>query len=418
MKQQTEFGDIPVDWQVKKIIDIKSDDKRAIAMGPFGSNIKTDNFVDAGVPVIRGTNMNYAKYVDGNFVYLTNEKADELIGSNCKPNDLVFTHRGTIGQVALIPHNKYPRYVISQSGMKLTVNQSIINSEFLFYFFKSDYGQYQILKYEAQVGVPSISNPLTSLKEMYVPVPLLVEQKAIASVLSSLDNKIDLLHRQNKTLEAMAETLFRQWFVETSNDYCKEVELHEIINFNPKRILLKGSNAIYLEMAGLNTNTISASGYYNRDFTSGQKFINQDTLLARITPCLENGKAGYIHFLYQDNVGWGSTEFIVLRPKSDFHPLFAYILCRNKDFKEYAESCMEGSSGRQRVNVSHLSMYTLNLPSNDVIIQFNKTLASIEPKLVSNALQIQTLQKLRDTLLPKLISGEVRVKYTPEHVEQ
>ena len=157
MKQQTEFGEIPLEWEVKQVIEIKDEAKRAIAMGPFGSNIKAENFVESGVPVIRGTNMNFAKFVDGEFVFLTEKKADELLGSNCHPDDLVFTHRGTIGQVALIPKNKYPRYVISQSGMKLTVNQEVMDSEFLFYFFKSEYGQYQILKYEAQVGVPSIS---------------------------------------------------------------------------------------------------------------------------------------------------------------------------------------------------------------------------------------------------------------------
>ncbi len=118
--KETDFGKIPKSWELKKIIEIKSDDKRAIAMGPFGSNIKAENFVETGVPVIRGTNLNFAKYVDGEFVFLTKEKATELIGSNCKSGDLVFTHRGTIGQVGLIPENKYTRYVISQSGMKLT----------------------------------------------------------------------------------------------------------------------------------------------------------------------------------------------------------------------------------------------------------------------------------------------------------
>ncbi|MBT0422756.1 MULTISPECIES: restriction endonuclease subunit S [Morganellaceae] len=265
-------------------------------------------------------------------------------------------------------------------------------------------------------AVPTLNR--NHIHEHKINTPPVKEQKAIASVLSSLDNKIDLLHRQNKTVESMAETLFRQWFADDSNGSGKEVELHEVIEFNPKRVLPKGSKAMYLEMAGLNTNTFAASGYYERDFTSGQKFIKQDTLLARITPCLENGKAGYVHFLSPEQVGWGSTEFIVLRPKPKFHPLFSYILCRNNEFKEYAESCMEGSSGRQRVNVSHLSMYTLTLPHDDVITQFNEILASIEPKLISNALQIQTLENLRDTLLSKLMSGEVRVSYTPEEIKQ
>ena len=256
MKQQTEFGEIPLEWEVKQVIEIKDEAKRAIAMGPFGSNIKAENFVESGVPVIRGTNMNFAKFVDGEFVFLTEKKADELLGSNCHPDDLVFTHRGTIGQVALIPKNKYPRYVISQSGMKLTVNQEVMDSEFLFYFFKSEYGQYQILKYEAQVGVPSISNPLTSLKQMCVPVPPLPEQKAIASVLSSLDDKIDLLHRQNKTLEAMAETLFRQWFIEEAKEDWIKGKVEDLFTLQrgydlPSSKRIKGEFPLYAA-SGLN----------------------------------------------------------------------------------------------------------------------------------------------------------------------
>ncbi len=240
-------------------------------------------------------------------------------------------------------------------------------------------------------------------------LPTLAEQKAIASVLSSLDDKIDLLHRQNKTLEAMAETLFRQWFIE--DESINDVTINELIEFNPKRTLAKGTQATYLEMAGLSTQNFNATGYYIREFSSGTKFIQQDTLLARITPCLENGKSGYVTFLNENEVGWGSTEYIVMRPKAHLHPLMAYVLTRNQDFRDYAEGCMEGSSGRQRVNVDHLKEYKIGNPSYPVIQKFNDYLKSIESKLIYNSKQIQTLEKLRDTLLPKLMSGEVRVEY-------
>lgn len=321
---------------------------------------------------------------------------------------IIIGRKGTVGKVYYSPE---PFFCID-TAYYILPNETKYDFIWLYY----QLGTIGLEELNEDSAVPGLNR--TTAYSQDILIPSIAEQKAIASVLSSLDNKIDLLHRQNKTLESMAETLFRQWFVEDSNDSYKEVELHEIIEFNPKRVLPKGSKAMYLEMAGLNTNTFAASGYYERDFTSGQKFIKQDTLLARITPCLENGKAGYVHFLSPEQVGWGSTEFIVLRPKPKFHPLFSYILCRNNEFKEYAESCMEGSSGRQRVNVSHLSMYTLTLPHDDVITQFNEILASIEPKLISNALQIQTLENLRDTLLPKLMSGEVRVKYTLEEIKQ
>jgi len=236
-----------------------------------------------------------------------------------------------------------------------------------------------------------------------------VDQKAIAAVLSSLDEKIDLLHRQNKTLEAMAETLFWQWFVEEPEENWEDGTIADLIEFNPSRKLAKGTVAPYLEMASLSNTTFNPDSWYDREFSSGTKFINGDTLLARITPCLENGKTAYVTFLKEGQVAWGSTEYIVMRPKNCLHPFFAYSLARNDDFRDYAEGCLEGSSGRQRVNVDHLKNYKIKIPSQKVMDNFNAFAESITPKLHSNFLQIRTLEKLRDTLLPKLMSGEVRV---------
>ncbi len=284
--------------------------------------------------------------------------------------------------------------------------------EFVYWLMR--WRDYQEFIVNSASGTSVMHTSPSRICEFEFELPPLPEQKAIASVLSSLDGKIDLLHRQNKTLEAMTETLFRQWFIE--DETLTEVVVSELIEFNPKRSLSKGSEAIYLEMAGLSTQSFNATGYYRREFSSGTKFVQQDTLLARITPCLENGKAGYVTFLSDNEVGWGSTEYIVMRPKAGIHPLMAYVLCRNQDFKDYAESCMEGSSGRQRVNVDHLKEFTIGKPSDEVIQQFNDYLESIESKLIYNSKQIQTLENLRDTLLPKLMSGEVRVQYQTEDV--
>ncbi|HNK95283.1 MAG TPA: restriction endonuclease subunit S, partial [Leptospiraceae bacterium] len=225
---------------------------------------------------------------------------------------------------------------------------------------------------------------------------------------SSLDDKIDLLHRQNKTLEAMVETLFNEQFI-MNNEEWKIGQVSDFIEFNPTRSLPKGTIAPYLEMANVNTSVFHPAGWYDREFSSGMKFINGDTLLARITPCLENGKSAYITFLNENQVGWGSTEFIVMRSKENLHTLFTYALARNKDFRDYAEGCLEGSSGRQRVNIDHLIKFEINVPPKENIERFNSLMENIEPKLHNNFIQIQTLTKLRDTLLPKLMSGEVRV---------
>ncbi|MEY0891159.1 restriction endonuclease subunit S [Providencia rettgeri] len=378
------------------------------------------DYVDYGIPFYRSKEIIelYNRSEISNSLYISEQKYLEIKEKYGVPviGDILLTSVGTLGIPYLVNNSNEFYFKDGNLTWIRKINKNIVLPDFIYCLLNSPLGKNKLD--EITIGSTQAALTIAGLKKIKISVPNLSKQLEIVHVIQSISKKIELLHRQNKTLESMAETLFRQWFADDSNGSGKEVELHEIIEFNPKRVLPKGSKAMYLEMAGLNTNTFAASGYYERDFTSGQKFIKQDTLLARITPCLENGKAGYVHFLSPEQVGWGSTEFIVLRPKPKFHPLFSYILCRNNEFKEYAESCMEGSSGRQRVNVSHLSMYTLTLPHDDVITQFNEILASIEPKLISNALQIQTLENLRDTLLPKLMSGEVRVNYTPEEIKQ
>lgn len=408
--QEANFGRIPRDWDLKKISDIKDNNKRAIAMGPFGSNIKAENFVKHGIPVIRGTNFNFAKYVGGDFVYLTEEKANELIGSNCKAGDLVFTHRGTIGQVGLIPSGKFPRYVISQSGMKLSVDPNLMDSNFLFYFFKSEFGQYQILKYESQVGVPSISNPLTSLKEIEVPVPCLPEQKAIASVLSSLDDKIDLLHRLNKTLEAMAETLFRQWFVEEVEDDWGEVTIGDYVELNRASIDKNYPYQVieYLDTGSLTEGKIeSFQSFALNDAPSRARRLIQhnDVLISTVRP--DQKHYGIIKNPIENLVV--STGFCVLTC-TKIDPHFIYLLLTNDEMTDYLHTIAEGSTSTYpSLKPSDIGSIAFQLPPRGKLEEFSVIAQNSWEKIEKNHIQIRTLEILRDTLLPKLMSGEVRV---------
>jgi type I restriction enzyme, S subunit len=389
--REVEFGKIPTEWNLLPIIGLKSDEKYSIAMGPFGSNIKAENFVDSGVPVIRGTNFNFHKYIGGDFAYLTEEKANELKGSICKSGDLVFTHRGTIGQVGLIPKDPYSHYVVSQSGMKLTVNQLIVDPEFLLYFFISKFGQYQILKYESQVGVPSISNPLTSLKQIEVPVPPLSEQKAIASVLSSLDDKIDMLHRQNKTLEAMAETLFRQWFVEEAQEDWEEGCLGDVIE------LMYGK--------GLKPELRSGKGYPVVG-SSGIVGYHSEFLVER--PGIVIGRKGTLGKIlyFVDNFHPIDTTYYVKSKINSIGLLYEYFLLKTLHFED-----MNSHSAVPGLNRDDALSVEIKIAPFPKIQEFNHSIAALMTKLKANQLQIRTLEKLRDTLLPKLMSGEVRVEY-------
>ncbi|PKQ18633.1 MAG: restriction endonuclease subunit S [Actinobacteria bacterium HGW-Actinobacteria-8] len=197
-------------WPEVAIDDIAEE----IAMGPFGSDIKTDNFVPSGVPIIRGGNLTRGRFNGDSFVYLTEEKADSLRKANARPGDLVFTHRGTLGQVGLVPSGAQTRYVVSQSQMRLTCKSDVVDPAFLYYFFRSPAGQHELLANTSQTGVPAISRPVTSLKSMRVPLPPLDEQRRIAHILGTLDDKIELNRRMNETLEEMARALFKSWFVD------------------------------------------------------------------------------------------------------------------------------------------------------------------------------------------------------------
>ncbi len=200
-------------WPVVSVDDIKAPTKSSISIGPFGSRMKSDCYVDDGIPVIRGNNLSHSKSFVGDFVYISPEKADELASSNVFAGDLVFPHRGNIGEVGIVPADK-PRYILSTSLMKLTVDQKKVDPLFLFYFFRSTKGRYELLKNASQVGTPGIATPLTSLKSIQLKLPSLSEQRAIAHIIGTLDDKIELNHQINQTLEAIAQAIFKSWFVD------------------------------------------------------------------------------------------------------------------------------------------------------------------------------------------------------------
>jgi len=320
-------------------------------------------------------------------------------------NDIVLTTEAPLGEIALL---KNKNVALAQRIITLRGNNNFVFNPFLKYYFQSDIGQHKLQSRASGTTVFGIKAAV--LKRIPISLPLLPEQKAIATVLSSLDDKIDLLHRQNKTLEAMAETLFREWFVENVGEDWEEGTLNDIVDFNPIYKLKKGDIAPYLEMGNVSTTSFSPTGWYEREFNSGMRFKNGDTLLARITPCLENGKKCFVDFLQNDQIGWGSTEYIVMRMKDGYSPFISYIIAKDRDFIDFAISSMSGSSGRQRAQAIVIKEYDIKIPPLYIIKKLNHQLEAFIPKLKQNATQIQTLTKLRDTLLPKLMSGEVRVK--------
>src|SRR5690625_4078662 len=314
------------EWPVVRIEEIAE----KIAMGPFGSNIKVETFVDTGVPIISGAHLRETRLKDGKFNFVTEEHAERLKNSNVYRGDVVFTHAGNIGQVAYIPpSSKYERYVISQRQFYLRCNLSKAIPAFIAYFFKSHEGQYKLLANASQTGVPSIARPSSYLKTIELTLPPIEEQRAIAHILGTLDDKIELNRRQNETLEAMARALFKAWFVDFEPvrakmdgrwqrgqslpglpahlydlfpdrlveselglipEGWKNIQASQLIEFNPAERLKRCVVAPYIGMALLPTSGSWIEPPPLRKYTSGMRFRNGDTLFARITPSLENGK--------------------------------------------------------------------------------------------------------------------------------
>ena len=200
------------EWRSTTIEAIAAEESYSISIGPFGSRMKSDCYVNSGVPVVRGNNISGGKYPEGDFVFVAEEKAAELKSSQVRGGDLVFPHRGAIGRVALIPENG--RMILSSSLMKLTPCREQCCPAFLLYFFRTRKGVQELLKNASTVGAPGIGQPLASLKQISLDLPPLKEQKAIAHILSTLDEKIELNRKANETLEAMAKALFNSWFVD------------------------------------------------------------------------------------------------------------------------------------------------------------------------------------------------------------
>jgi type I restriction enzyme S subunit len=254
----------------------------------------------------------------------------------------------------------------------------------------------------------------------------------------------------NETLEAMARALFKSWFVdfdpvrakaegrdpglpqsiselfpgafeETESGELpkgwKGIPLPEALEVNPARSLRKGDIAPYLDMANMPTRGHSPDGVVARPFGSGMRFMNGDTLVARITPCLENGKTAYVDFLKDGEIGWGSTEYIGLHPKPPLPTEFAYCLARSEGFRDFAIQSMTGTSGRQRVPAESLSHFLIAVPPPSIAESFGLFVSPLLARASAGVRQSRTLAALRDTLLPKLVSGELRVKDAVRAVE-
>lgn len=331
-----------------------------------------------------------------------------------KAGDIVLTREAPVGRVGRIEEGM--RLCLGQRTMLLRPNQQRSDSRFLHYFLLSPAVQ-ELLHSQAS-GSTVAHLRVAQVRDLRIPlVPDVVEQRRIGSVLGALDDKIAVNERIALTYERLLQCRYAELGLADEPQAQTAVPVTELVTFNPKVAKPSADEPVYVDMAALQTDRFSIPAWTRRAPKSGPRFMNGDTLLARITPCLENGKTGYVDFMEDGEVGLGSTEFIVMRSLPGVPRQLSYFLARDSRFREHAIRNMVGTSGRQRVSATDAANYLVNKPDVDALVSFGAEASAAFAHIKSLQAENRTLATLRDTLLPQLMSGRLRVKDAEKIVE-
>lgn len=446
------------------------------AIGPFGSRMKSDLYTDSGVPVIRGTNLTGGKVLSGDWVYVSDKTADDL--SNCcvYPGDLVFPHRGAIGEVGIVP-DQFPRYVMSSSMMTLSCDRSKARPDYVYYFFKSAAGRHELLKNASQVGTPGIGQPLSTLRAIEVPLPPPSSQFVIAKTLGDLDSKIDLNRRINQTLEAMAQAIFKSWFVDfapvkakiaakaegrdplraamtavsgkadaeldalppeqyeqlaaTAALFPGEMEASELgeipKGWSHKALLQltdkigsgstpRGGKEVYLEEG---VALIRSQNVYDSLFAWDGLARISDEAAAQLKGVTVQGEDVLLNITGASILRTCVVEpdvlparvnqhVAIIRAKAGVPPRFIHMHLLRPDIKNYLLGLNAGAS-REAITKAHIESLVLLTPGPELLSAFQTAISPLFRQVHCLTRQMRALGELRDTLLPKLLSGELLV---------
>lgn len=380
----------------------------------------TAPIVDTGYPLIRTPDIGKGRLNLDNAYRVTEKVYLERVSRAIpQKNDLILAREAPAGNVAII--NSDTKVCLGQRTVLLRPNPEVADPSFLCYFLLAPKQQYNLLGTANGATVPHVN--MATIRTLRIELPALKTQRRIAGILSAYDDLIENNQKQIKLLEEAAMRLYKEWFVklrfpgyETTKivngmpDGWSESILDTVIEFDPKVPLVKGEKKKYVPMAALNINsmTLNESLFEETTTNSGSKFQNNDVLLARITPSLENGKTAFVYFLDNEEKAVGSTEFIVMRSRC-LNPYMVYCIARSEWFRNAAIKSMTGATGRQRVQLDVIKVIEFLLPPDDIIFKFEQHTKPLFEQIKVLMKQITLLRQARDKLLPKLMSGEIEV---------
>jgi len=399
-----------------------------ISMGPFGSDVKKEFYVDNGVPILNGSNLQGFKLQEDSFGYLTKEKADSLKKCNAHRGDIIVTHRGTLGQIVYVPvDSKYDRYVISQSQFRFRCKADLVDVQYLVYYFHTREGQYKILANASQVGVPALARATSTFRLIDIKLPPLDDQRRIASILSSLDRKIELNNKINADLEEMAQAIFKNWFVDFEpfkNGKFVDSELGMIpegwkvgraddfyqinIGKTPPRkehkwFSTNPADKIWVSIANMGNSGIfisDSSEYLTKEAVDRHNIIMVPRNTILLSFKLTVGRVAIADKELTTNEA--IARFIL---SDDKYMEYLYLYLKNFDYNSLGST----SSIATAVNSKTIKGMQMLQPSDKIIDAFHIQVNPIFEKIRSLTKENSRLSLLRDTLLPRLMSGELEV---------
>ena len=408
-------------WPVVSLDSIKASVPYACVGGPFGSNLTSKHYVDEGVPVIRGQNLGGPGcFNETGFVFVTPEKADKLRPNLAFRGDLLFTQRGTLGQVGLIPQDsQYERYVVSQSQMKLTVDASRVDARFVYQYFRLPSTIQEILNRTITAGVPHIN--LGILKAFEIPLPPLSIQRAIAEVAQTYDDLIATNQRRIALLEDAARRLYREWFVHLRfpghesvpvkdgvPEGWRKQTLASVADVNARSIGArdKPDSVLYIDISSVSTGLIGEVTPYAFADAPGRARRRVDHGDV-IWSCVRPNRRSYALIWEPDEKLVASTGFAVLSAISVPFS-YLYFTTTTDDFVGHLEQNATGAA-YPAVTAKTFEDAEILVPEGDTLAAFDQVALPQLEQMETLKKQNRSLAQARDLLLPKLMSGQLDV---------
>lgn len=392
MKSEKNWGRLGMKFESYSIAELIDE----IAMGPFGSNIKVECFVDDGIPVLNGSNLNGFFLTENSFRYVTEEKADSLGRANAHRGDIVITHRGTLGQIVCIPEtSKYDRYVISQSQFRVRCNEKVL-PEYLVYYFHTTIGQHKLLSNASQVGVPALARASTTFQKIEVEIPDIDTQRKVVSILNLLEKKISINNLINKNLYEQMLSIFNNarrtsaWnkhklgdvliFFDNLRKPLSSIQREKMAHIYPyygaasivdyvEDYLFDGT---YILISEDGANVIDSFGHPLTQYTYGKFWVNNHAHIVK-------GSNGYSEALVYAMLGTLNMQSIVT------------------------------GAAQPKINQANLRNFEAVLPESEEAQVLSELLNPVLQQMLHHDQENEKLSELRDILLPQLMSGALDV---------